>query len=328
MVGNTFRQKGTIMRTITILQNDAGQRLDKFLLKLMPDMPKSLLYKLIRKKDIKYNGARCKGMELLQCGDVLTLYVKEEFFRSGTKSLPSAASGKINPVYEDDDILIVYKPAGMFAHSGNAKNAVVLVDEVQKYLMDKGEYHPETEQTFSPALCNRIDRNTEGLVIAAKNAQALRAMNEAIRERHVHKSYLAVTAAPLPKKKDVCTAWLKKDSRQNMVKVLDSPPDRSWQKICTGYRVLAQNGNYQLVHIDLLTGRTHQIRAHLAHLGAPLLGDPKYASGRSPEENQCLCSYSLHFSGLGDSCLSHLEGKRITAAMPEFVRKYFPDAVI
>ncbi|MBQ2264305.1 MAG: hypothetical protein II341_02780, partial [Oscillospiraceae bacterium] len=127
------------MRTITILQNDAGQRLDKFLLKLMPDMPKSLLYKLIRKKDIKYNGARCKGMELLQCGDVLTLYVKEEFFRSGTKSLPSAASGKINPVYEDDDILIVYKPAGMFAHSGNAKNAVVLVDEVQKYLMNKGD---------------------------------------------------------------------------------------------------------------------------------------------------------------------------------------------
>ncbi len=313
------------MRTVTILQNDAGQRLDKFLLKLMPDMPKGMLYKLIRKKDIKYNGARCKGMEILQCGDVLTLYVKEEFFQTGKKALPSAASGNITPVYEDADILIVYKPSGMYAHSGNEKNAVSLVDEITKYLFDKGEYHPETEQTFSPALCNRIDRNTEGLVIAAKNAQALRAMNAAIRDRHVHKSYLAITTAPLPKRSDICTAWLKKDSRQNMVQVLDAPPDKSWQKIRTGYRVLAENRNRQLVHIDLLTGRTHQIRAHLAHLGAPLLGDPKYASGRSAEENQCLCAYTLTFSGLADSCLSHLEGMRVTVPVPAFVKKYFPD---
>lgn len=316
------------MRTITILQNDAGQRLDKFLLKLMPEMPKSLLYKLIRKKDIKYNGARCKGMEILQCGDVLTLYVKDEFFHSGTKQIVSAASGRITPIYEDTDILVVYKPSGMFAHGGNAANSVSLVDEIQKYLINKGEYHPEAEQTFSPALCNRIDRNTEGLVIAAKNAPALRAMNEAIRERHVHKSYLAITSAPLPKQQDICTAWLKKDSRRNMVKVLDFPPDKSWQKICTGYRVLTQNENYQLVHIDLLTGRTHQIRAHLAHLGAPLLGDPKYAAGRSIEENQCLCAYSLHFSSMGNSCLSHLEGRQITAEPPAFLYRYFPDITL
>lgn len=313
------------MKTVTILQNDAGQRLDKFLLKLMPDMPKGMLYKLIRKKDIKYNGSRCKGMEILQCGDVLTLYVKEEFFATAGKTLHRAASGNITPVYEDADVLIVYKPSGMYAHGGNEKNAVSLIDEIQKYLLDRGEYHPDEEQTFSPALCNRIDRNTEGLVIAAKNAQALRVMNAAIRERQVQKAYLAITAAPLPKRSDVCTAWLKKDSRQNMVKVLDSPPDKSWQKIRTGYRVLAQNGSRQLVHIDLFTGRTHQIRAHFAHLGAPLLGDPKYATGRSAEENQCLCAYALTFSGLEDSCLSHLSGKYITANMPEFVRRYFPD---
>ncbi len=316
------------MRTITIMRNDAGQRLDKFLLKLMPNMPKGLLYKLIRKKDIKYNGARCKGMEILQCGDVLTLYVKDEFFQSGKKQISAAASGCITPVYEDGDILIVYKPSGMYAHSGNEKNAVSLIDEIHRYLADRGEYQPEKEQTFSPALCNRIDRNTEGLVIAAKNAQALRAVNAAIRDRHIRKAYLAITSAPLPKQSGICTAWLKKDSRQNMVKIVDAPPDKSWQMIRTGYRVLAQNGKYQLVHIDLLTGRTHQIRAHLAHLGAPLLGDPKYAAKSSAEENQCLCAYALQFSGLEGTCIAHLEGRSITAELPGFVRRYFPDAAI
>ncbi len=313
------------MRTITIGRNDAGQRLDKFLCKLMPDMPKSLLYKLIRKKDIKHNGKRCKGTEILEEGDVLSLYVKDEFFKTETRRITPKASGNLQICYEDHNILIVYKPTGMYAHSGNEKGAVCLIDEVLKYLSDKGEYDPTAEQTFSPALCNRIDRNTEGLVIAAKTAEALRTMNAAIRDRHVEKSYLAITAAPLPKKQDICTAWLKKDSRLNMVKVSDHAPDKSWQKIRTGYRVIAQNQNLQLVHIDLLTGRTHQIRAHLAHLHAPLLGDPKYGGqGNIREENQCLCAYAVSFSGLADTCLSGLEGKRIVSDVPSFVRKYFP----
>lgn len=314
------------MRTITVYRNDAGQRLDKFLLKLMPDMPKGLLYKLIRKKDVKLNGARCKGMEILQEGDVLSLYVKDEFFQKSSSGHFSSASGALQIAYEDANILVVYKPAGMYAHSGNEKNAVSLVDEIQKYLFDKGEFDPETEQTFSPALCNRIDRNTEGLVIAAKNAPALRCMNEAIRERNVQKAYLAITAAPLPKKQDVCTAWLKKDSRLNMVKVAGKAPDKGWQKIRTGYRVIAQNGCRQLVHIDLFTGRTHQIRAHLAYLHAPLLGDPKYGGlQNTSEENQCLCAYSMRFSGLGETPLSYLEGQCIVSDVPSFAKKYFPE---
>ena len=315
------------MRTITIGQNDAGQRLDKFLMKLLPDMPKSLLYKLIRKKDIRRNGVRCKETEILQKDDVLTLYVKDEFFKTETQHSFSGACGNPRVVYEDDDILIVYKPKGMYAHGGNDKQAISLIAEIQKYLFEKGDYDPDMEQTFSPALCNRIDRNTEGLVIAAKNARALRTMNEAIRDRKVDKSYLAITSTPLPKKQDTCTAWLKKSRDQNMVEIRAKSPDKSWQKICTRYQVLAQNGSYQLVHIDLLTGRTHQIRAHLAYLGSPLLGDPKYgAKKRSSEENQCLCAYMLRFSGLSETPLSHLEGKEIRCELPDFARKYFPDS--
>lgn len=313
------------MRTVTVKQNDAGQRLDKFLLKLLPDMPKGLLYKLIRKKRIKYNGARCKGMELLQEGDTLTFYISDAFFSPKKEAGFMRAAGNPDIIYEDAQLLIVYKPVGVYAHSGNEKDAVCLIDEIQKYLYDKGEYYPEEEQTFAPALCNRIDRNTEGLVIAAKNAEALRAMNEAIRDRSVHKCYLAITAAPLPKRRDCCTAWLKKEHSRNMVSISDVRRDGTWQEIRTQYAVLAQHGSRQLVHIRLLTGRTHQIRAHLAHLHAPLLGDPKYGGRSRTEENQCLCAYSLLFAGMQPSAVSYLEGKEITVPLPAFVKTYFPE---
>ncbi len=315
------------MRTITVNSNDAGQRLDKFLLKLMPTMPKGMLYKLIRKKDIRCNGARCKGMEVLSEGDVLTIYAKEEFFAVNMEYTFLKAAGHPKIVYEDTNILILYKSSGTFAHSGK-NGAISLLDEVQKYLYDKGLYHPETEHSFAPALCNRIDRNTEGLVIAAANAAALRTMNQAIRDRNVHKSYLAVTAAPLPRQEDTCTAWLKKSAQDNQVAVQQNAPDKTWKCIRTRYKVLAQNGKRQLVRIELLTGRTHQIRAHMAFLGAPLLGDPKYGQQCGNEENQCLCAYSLHFTGLSDTMLSALDNQTVTASVPHFVHQYFPDILL
>lgn len=320
---------------IIIHENDAGQRLDKFLGKLMPDMPKNMIYKLIRKKDIRCNQKRCQGNEILQLHDSITIFADEKFFISPKKKIPGCSEPvNLQICYEDTNFLIIYKPVGQDTHSGSKSAGqeykISLIDAIQYYLYTKQEYLPEQEQSFSPALCNRIDRNTEGIVIAAKNAPALRAMNEAIRLRQVQKSYLAITAGILPKQKDICTAWLKKDAGRNQVKILATPPDHTWQKICTQYQVIAQKKKKQLVKINLLTGRTHQIRAHLAYLNAPLLGERKYTGSvqkreKHTESYQCLCAYQISFTGLTSPVVQYLENKTITSPVPEFVKKYFPE---
>ena len=309
------------MRYITVKTNDAGQRLDKFLQKLMPACPKGMLYKLIRKKDIRLNGARCQGSEMLREGDELRIFAKDEFFAKPEKPVSALTLPPPEVVYEDESILIAFKPTGVFSHGEGDS----LLGRIHGYLQANGEYDPAAEQTFAPALCNRIDRNTEGLVIAAKNAAALRCMNEAIRDRKVHKQYLAVTSAPLPRRADTCRAFLKKDERRHQVKVRDTAPDTSWKEIVTEYEVLDAHGRMQLVLVTLHTGRTHQIRAHLAHLGAPLLGDPKYNPEKSREENQCLCAWALHFTGLAETPLASLDGYTAMSPLPDFVKRYFPD---
>ena len=313
-------------KTITVAANDAGQRLDKFLMKLMPACPKGMLYKLIRTKDVRLNSKRCQGSEMLREGDSISIFARDEFFTSRPTGRFMAADGAPQIVYEDTGILIVCKPTGQFCHT-DTPGEISLLDEVQKYLWRKGVYDPAAEQTFAPALCNRIDRNTEGLVIAAQTAAALRAMNEAIRERRVNKQYLAVTAAPLPRRSGIYTAWLRKDGTH--VTVRDDCPDGSWKYIRTEAEVLAEEGGRQLVLVTLHTGRTHQIRAHLQHLGAPLLGDPKYGmADAAGEENQCLCAWRLTFGTLADPAVAALSRKTVTGPMPSFVQRYFPHTVL
>ena len=315
-----------MLHEIIIKKNDAGQRLDKFVLKFMPSLPKNMLYKLIRQKDIKYNQKRCTGKEILQEGDTLRIYAKEEFFlHSRERKNETLNTDTLRILSEDDNFLFIYKPVGQDVHSGSKNGISPLTDSMQSYLIQKGEYLPEQEQSFSPAFCNRIDRNTEGIVIAAKNAAALRDMNEAIRKREIKKQYLAVTSGHLPEQKAFCRAWLKKNPDKNQVQISEIQKDFSWLEILTEYEILAENQEKQLVLVTLHTGRSHQIRAHLAFLGAPLLGDSKYGDISKQEKYQCLCAFSLDFSSVTVPALQYLRNKQIQTDVPEFVKKYFPD---
>lgn len=302
------------MRTFEIGANDAGQRLDKFLSKAVKRLPKSLLYKSIRLKRIKVNGKRCEISTRLQPGDIVDLYINDEFFGDTPLALPFlVAPPMIDVVYEDDNILLVNKHPGLVVHEDESGSEDTLIHRIQHYLYNKGEYRPEQEHSFSPALCNRIDRNTGGIVIAAKNAQSLRILNQKIKNRELRKLYLCVVRGILDSKNGEWKAYLKKDETTNTVMVSNrkAPDNRT---IITAYRVLEETKNYSLVEVDLKTGRTHQIRAHFAYMGHPLVGDGKY--GKLEKGNlagvrqQLLYSYRLDFCFTTDAgILTYLNGK-------------------
>ena len=303
------------MRLLKIGRNDAGQRLDKFLGKAVKGLPLSLMYKFIRTKKIKVNGKRTVQNYFLEEGDEIQLYIKDEFF--GSPEADTSALTRIKPkldiVYEDENIMLLNKRPGVLVHEDSDARDNTLIMHVKAYLISKGEYDPESEHSFAPALCNRIDRNTGGIVIAAKNAEALRVMNEKIRENQIDKYYLCLVHGRLAKKQDTMRAWLKKDSAANMVSVRDRKFEGS-KEIITAYRVLEERGAVSLVEVELITGRTHQIRAHMAHIGHPLVGDGKYGINREEKRHgykyQALYSYKLRFSeGDGENVLSYLSGK-------------------
>lgn len=315
------------MKEFIINENDSGQRVDKFISKALPELPKSMMYRLIRKKDIKINGKRCDISDRVSTGDRITVYVKEEV--SGEKKHDMSFLGctaDIDVVYEDDNIIIVSKPVGLDSHSNGSPMTDTLIDRIKHYLYNKKEYQPDSESSFAPALCSRLDRNTCGLVTAAKTAAALRDINEAIRSGRLHKIYHCVTVSPPPKKEDIITAYHQKDESRNLVKISDSPVE-GYKPIKTGYRVIASNGKLSLVEITLYTGRTHQIRAHMAYIGAPVLGDGKYgniaANKRYGIFRQALCAYELRFDLPEESAFSYLNKLKITDNTPEFEKRFF-----
>ena len=318
------------MKELTIGPNDSGQRLDRFLAKAVPLLPASLAQKYIRIKRIKCNGARADRDTRLKTGDVLQLYINDEFFDKPRQdnAYLTVASPKLNIVYEDEHILLVDKRPGLAVHPHDgAEYGRTLIDHIQAYLYQKHEWSPRGENSFTPALCNRIDRNTGGIVIAAKTAEALRVMNQKIKDRELDKRYLAIVEGTPRPKDGSLKGYLFKDAKKNRVFVTDTPQPGA--KSCqTDYRTLASANGLSLVECELITGRTHQIRAQFAHAGHPLLGDGKYGKldKRFDRSYQALYSYRLTFTFTTDAgSLSYLNGKSFQVAQVDFVNEYFPD---
>ena len=316
------------MKEFTIGKNDAGQRLDRFLAKAVPLLPASLAQKYIRIKRIKWNGGRAERDTRLQEGDLLQLYINDEFFEKPREdnAYLTVASPKLNIVYEDAHILLVDKRPGIAVHPHDgAEYGRTLIDHILSYLYQKKEWTPRGENAFTPALCNRIDRNTGGIVIAAKTAEALRVMNQKIKDRELDKRYLAIVeGCPKPEIGSL-KGYLFKDEKKNRVFVSDSP--KPGAKTCqTNYKVLAKRKDLSLVECELITGRTHQIRAQFAHAGHPLLGDGKYGKldKRFDRNYQALYSYKLTFCFTTDAGeLAYLNGKSFRVEEVDFVKEYF-----
>lgn len=320
------------MTELTVTKNDAGQRADRFLSKAFTNLSPTLVCKLMRKKRIKLNGAKTEPNVKLCEGDVFRFYLSDELLSKAPAERANdfrTVPPDISVIYEDENILLVDKPVGMVVHEDNDNTSDTLINRILCYLWKKGEYVPEEENSFVPALCNRIDRNTCGIVIAAKNAESLRILNAKIHDRELVKLYLCVLSGTPEPRSATLTAYLKKLSEENRVVVSDNPiPDGLTIK--TKYRVIETAGEQTLAEVDLLTGRTHQIRAHFAHIGHPLLGDGKYGSNRLNKQfgykYQALCSYKLIFRFTTDAgCLEYLNNREFTVKNPDsiwFVRKF------
>ena len=296
------------MYELTINANDSGQRLDKFLTKFMPSLPKSMLYKSLRKNCVKVNGKHIKTGEYMLCeGDNLKLYFKDEFFESKKQTQNYGQPlKKEHIVYEDDNIIIIDKPSGLVVHTDDEGDENTLVNMLKSYLVSRGEYNPQNEHSFSPALCNRLDKNTSGLVIAAKNAASLRIINEKIKSREIKKFYLCVVEGH-PEKDGVYEAHLIRDNKKVRISAHET---RDSKPIKTGYKVMQKLDKCSILEIELFTGRTHQIRAHMAYLGYPLLGDIKYGAKTKRKDYQALQSYKLKFDfDASTEQLGYLSGK-------------------
>ena len=316
------------MKEFTIGKNDAGQRLDRFIAKNVPLLPASLAQKYIRLKRIKVDGKRADRDTRLIAGNVIQMYINDEFFDKPREenAFLTVATPKLNIVYEDENILLVDKRPGLAVHPHDgAEYGRTLIDHIQAYLYQKREWRPREEHSFTPALCNRIDRNTGGIVIAAKNAEALRIMNQKIKDREMEKRYLCIVHGTPSPKSGKLEGYIFKDAKENRVFVTKTPQTGAKTAI-TNYKTLQSRNGLSLVECELITGRTHQIRAQFAHAGHPLLGDGKYGKldKRFDRNYQALYSYKLKFCFTTDAgALSNLNGKEFTVDQVDFVQEYF-----
>ena len=314
------------MKSFTAGPNENGVRLSRFVEGVTKDMPRSMMYKAFRNKRIKVNGKRAEPDTRLSAGDLIELYINDEFFPVGKPTAKTAKPRRkphVTVVYEDENFAVLYKPAHLLCHSDRTGDAN-LVDAFAAYLEAKGEYDPHAEKRFAPALCNRLDRGTEGLVLAAKSYAALRDLNAIIRDDMMKKEYLTITVGAPPQGRFV--AWLQHSEKNNKVRI-HARESEGYKQIITEVTVIRQAGPFALCRIGLITGRTHQIRAHLAYLGHPVLGDIKYGNHKMNErtglKTQALCAQRLTFGRIPEeNTLQYLSGRVIKLNDPEIVKTY------
>lgn len=311
---------------IEIGPNEAGQRVDKFVRKWLKDVPLSAIFKAFRKGDIKVNGKKTKEKYSLVEGDIVeTYYISSE----PEKKKFVRIDNNFKVTYEDENMLLLEKWPGVLVHSNSESGEPTLTDYVLSYLYDKGDYEPEKEVTFTPAPCNRLDRNTSGIVVFGKNFEALKLLNEMIRERKIKKYYTALVKGKL--KDGIYEGYIYKNEDANISKVFDSEMPNT-KKIAMEVKTIQTCGSFSLIEIDLITGRSHQLRAHLNHLNHPIVGDNKYGDKKLNSffnnkyglDYQFLYAYKLIFKNCPEK-LAYMENKTIAESLPPILKKVKTD---
>ncbi len=303
------------MKEIIVDKNESDQRLDRFLKKYLDKAPQGFVYKMIRKKNIKLNGVKAQPENTIYEGDKIQLYLSDETIEKFIAEKVEIKSTLIpNIIYEDDNILLINKPVGILSHGASKEFEENIVDSMISYLIQKGEYVPRIEKTFTPSICNRLDRNTSGIIIGAKNYQTLKLINDAIKEGKIRRFYKTIVYGSM-ERAFTAEGFLSKNEDKNKVKIL--PDDiEGTKKVITVINPLKVKNGYTLLEIELITGRTHQIRAHLSSMGYPIIGDRKYGdktinkkfNDKYSLDNQWLHGYKIEFKGL-DGELKYLNGK-------------------
>ncbi len=315
------------MIEIKITDNEAQQRLDRFLRKYLKEYTLGDIYKILRKNKVKVNNKRVKENHMLETGDVVLLYIEHKENEAVQPQLPAQQVSAyiqhkaLEVVYEDDNLLLINKPIGLLTHPDKPGDADTVIDRALYYL-SKHQNGVEYSPTFKPSVCNRLDRNTGGIVIVAKNYSTLKSVNEMIRERHIKKLYICIAKGIISKDGEL-KGYLVKNEADNIVRVTHLE-EKDGKPIHTVYKVITCNNEYSLMEIELITGRSHQIRAHFASMGHPLIGDTKYGDEKVNQhfrvkyklKHQFLYAYSIEFNNCSND-LKYLDGKRIVSKLPK-----------
>lgn len=315
------------MKQIVVSEKEAGQRLDKFLAKYLSKAPKSFIYKMLRKKNIKLNDKKAEGSEKLAVSDEIKLFLSDETIANFTEEMEVVkVESSLNILYEDENVLIINKPAGMLSQKAQ-KDDVSVIEHIISYMLESGQITKEQLKSFHPGVCNRLDRNTSGIIIAGKTLLGLQTMSELLKTRNLGKYYQCIVKGKVTKKQCI-EGYLTKNKSHNKVTISKEPsPEADFIK--TEYEPLCQTEEFTLLKVSLLTGKSHQIRAHLHSIGHPIIGDGKYGDVPTNKKlrkeyklkHHLLHSWQLALPEIENEAFSEISGKTLEAPVPDYFEK-------